>query len=103
MGYTRWVKYNPKYESGDTTMTSLTFRQTAYAQETGRVIIALITLTHASLVEPIRISTDPTEKLSTPLLDIVYGTVSRGNQYIFLPIKLQIPSDTDEGSRKYDN
>jgi len=78
-------------------MTSLAFRQAAYAQETGRTIIALITLTHESLSEPIRISTDPTERLSTPILDVVYGTVSRGNQYVFLPLKIQIPSDTDEG------
>lgn len=77
--------------------TSLAFRQAAYAQETGRAIIALITLFHESLVDDIRISTDPTERLDTPLLDLVYGTVSRGNQFIFLPVRLQIPSDTDEG------
>jgi hypothetical protein len=77
--------------------TSLNFRQAAYAAETDRVIIALITITHDDLTDPIRISTDPTERLSTPLDDIVYGTVSRGNNYVFLPVHIQLPSDTEDG------
>lgn len=86
---------------------SLNFRQAAYAQETERVLIALITITHDDLADPIRISTDPTERLSTPLDDIVYGTISRGNNYVFFPIALQLPGDTDEGpgnmSIQFDN
>ena len=77
--------------------TSLNFRQAAYAAETGRVIIALITIDHADLLEPIRICTNPTERIHEYENDIVYGTVSRGDNYIFLPMRLQIPSDTDEG------
>lgn len=82
-------------------LTSLNFRQAAYAQETGRVIIALITIDHPDLSTPIRISTDPTARLIgegyTNDLDVVYGTVSRGNTFIFLPVKLGLPNDTDEG------
>lgn len=76
---------------------SLNFRQAAYAAETGRTIIALITIDHDDLTEPIRISTDPTERIHEYENEIVYGTVSRGETYIFLPMRLQIPSDTDEG------
>jgi hypothetical protein len=76
---------------------STTFKQAAYAQETGRVIIALITIDHSSLLDPIRICTNPTERLQEFENDIIYGTVSRGNNYVFLPFSLQIPSDTDEG------
>jgi len=76
---------------------SATFRQAAYAQETGRVIIALITIDHDSLLDPIRICTNPTERLAEYETEIVYGTVSNGDNYIFLPVRLQIPSDTDEG------
>ena len=78
---------------------SLDFRKSAYAQETGRVLIALITLTHPDLEDPIRISTDPTQRLEeyTTDLDVVYGTISRGENYIFLPVRIGLPSDTDEG------
>ena len=76
---------------------SATFRQAAYGQETGRVIIALITIDHSSLLEPIRICTNPTQRIAEYDNDIVYGTVSDGDNYIFLPLRLQIPSDTDEG------
>jgi hypothetical protein len=81
------------------TTVSLNFRQAAYAQETGRVIIALITLTHESLSDPIRISTDPTQRLEeyTTVADVVYGTVSRGETYIFLPVRIKLPNDADEG------
>lgn len=82
-----------------TTSVSLNFRQEAYAAETGRVLIALITLDHADLTTPIRISTDPTQRLTeyTTDADIVYGTVSRGNTFIFLPVRLKLPDDTDAG------
>lgn len=76
---------------------SATFRQAAYGQETGRTIIALITIEHDSLLEPIRICTNPTQRIAEYDSDIVYGTVSDGDNYIFLPVRLQIPSDTDEG------
>lgn len=76
---------------------SLNFRRAAYAAETGRVVIPLITITHDDLSDPIRISGDPTERLSTPVNDIVYGTVSRGNNYIYLPARLVFSSDTPSG------
>jgi hypothetical protein len=45
------------------TTTSLNFREAAFSQETGRVPIALITLSHDDLDDDIRISTDPTQRL----------------------------------------
>jgi hypothetical protein len=80
-------------------MVSLNFRQAAYAPETGRVLIALITIAHESLSQPIRISTDPTQRLPdlTTDAEVVYGTISRGQTYIFLPVRIGLPSDTDEG------
>lgn len=79
--------------------TSVDFRQAAYSAETGRVIIALLTLTHADLADPIRISTDPTQRITalTTATEVVYGTVSRTNTFVFLPLRLKLPSDTDEG------
>jgi len=79
------------------TTTSLNFREAANAQETGRVPIALITLSHADLVDDIRISTDPTEELSSTNLEKVYGTTSDSKEYVFLPVRIKLPDDTDEG------
>jgi len=78
---------------------SLNFRQEAYAQETGRVIICLITLTHEDLSEPIRLSTDPTQRLDAycTSTDVVYGTVSRENTYLFFPVRLSLPDESDNG------
>jgi hypothetical protein len=76
---------------------SLNFRRAAYAAETGRGGIVLITITHPALLEIIRVCNNPTQRLATPLTDIVYGTVSRGEQYIYFPMRLKLPSDTDSG------
>ena len=81
------------------TEVSLNFRQEAYAAETGRVLIALMTITHDDLAEPIRISSDPTERIAeyTTDAEVVYGTVSRSENYIFFPIRIKLPDDTDDG------
>ena len=81
-----------------TSYVSLNFRTAAYAQETGEVLIALLTIDHPSLEEPIRISTDPTERLSEGE-QIVYGTKSNTKEFIFFPVRLKLPDDTDEGPR----
>ena len=78
---------------------SLNFKEAAFAQETGRCPIALITLSHEDLADDIRISTDPTQELSglTTDLEKVYGTVSNGDNYVFLPVNIKLPDETDEG------
>jgi len=78
---------------------SLNFRQAAYAQETGRFPIALITFEHDDLASPVRISADPTERSTTYTTDsqVVYSTTSRGNEYIYLPVSLILPDDTEDG------
>lgn len=73
---------------------SLTMRQAANAEETGQVLAFLITIEHDDLADPIRISSDPTGLLSSsPLL---YGTVSRGDTFNFLPLTLKLPDDADD-------
>ena len=81
------------------TTTSLNFRDAAFSPETGRVLIALITLSHDDLIDDIRISTDPTQRIVglTTDTELVYGTISNGKTYIFLPVRIKLPDDTDEG------
>ena len=74
---------------------SLNFREAINAQESGEVPIFLVTFTHAQLTTPIRLSTDPTTRLSdAPLL---YATVSRGTNFYFVPMEVTLP-DEREGS-----
>lgn len=74
---------------------SLTMREALNTEHSGEVPVFLLRITHALLEEPILISTDPTERLEeSPLL---YGTRSRGQSYIFLPMNFALPDETDGG------
>ncbi len=76
---------------------SVNFRSSAYASETGRVPILLITFDHADMDVPIRISTDPTQRVLETDEIIAYGTISRGDTFTFLPVSFKLPDDTDTG------
>ena len=73
---------------------SLTFRTAMEAQETGLVPIVLLIVTHANLAQPIRLSSDPTQRLTTDPL--VYGTLHQGNNYLFLPFAAILPDDKED-------
>ena len=75
---------------------SLTMREAIFAQEADQVLVVLLTFLHPDLVEPIRISTDPTQRLSDDPL--IYGTVSRGLEFVFIPINAVLPDDQDEAA-----
>ncbi len=77
-------------------MTSTTFKQAAYAQETDEVFIALLTLYSDELAEPIRIASDPFQAL-TGLGDNIYGVISNGDTYVFLPFDIWLPKDDKTG------
>jgi hypothetical protein len=74
---------------------SLNFREAINAQESGELPIFLLTIDHDDLVSPILLSTDPTEIVSD--IPLAYKTVSRGNDYSFLPMAVALP-DEREGS-----
>lgn len=72
---------------------SLTLRTAANAEQTGEIPVFLVTVMHPSLADPMLFSSDPTTRLSTdPLL---YGTVSRSQNYNYLPISYIMPDDSD--------
>src|SRR5687767_5829272 len=73
---------------------SLSFRQAANAPVTSEHFIVLVTIEHAVLVEPIRLSSDPTQRLSTDPL--IYGTVSNGLEYQFALMGVSLP-DREHG------
>jgi hypothetical protein len=73
---------------------SLTMRMAANAEATGEVIVALVTVTHDDLDEPLRFSSDPTELVSTD--PVRYATTSRGETFDFLPMTLGLPTEAEE-------
>lgn len=74
---------------------SVLFRQAAYRKETGEVPVLLLTLTHTSLVTPIRVSTDNKD---TFVVDgvTVRGTISGGLNYLYCPMNIVLPDDSDD-------
>lgn len=68
------------------------------AQETTEREICLLTITHPDFDQPIYLSTDATvhlrddEETGTP----IYGTLSRGKEFLFLPISPALPSSESE-------
>lgn len=69
-----------------------------FAEETGDYPILLITLSHETLSDPIRVSSDPTVRLSETVDDVIYGTVSRGVDYPFLPFQITLPGDFEDSA-----
>lgn len=69
-----------------------------FAEDTGDYPILLITISHADWAAPIRVSSDPTARLSVSDAEIVYGTVSRLTEFIFVPFQIALPSDSEDSA-----
>lgn len=65
-----------------------------YAQESGEVPVCLLTVTHDELDEPIRLSSDPTTRISDDPL--IYATYSRSDEYLYLPFEFTLPDDKSD-------
>ena len=63
-----------------------------HARETGKVAVFLLRITHPKLKPDILLSTDSKRLSDDPL---VYGTRSRGENYIYVGAKVTIPDDKD--------
>lgn len=59
------------------------------AEDAAGIVIALVTITHSDLASPIRLSPDPTERISDDPL--AYRTLSRGLSFDFLPMGISLP------------
>lgn len=77
-------------------MTTLSMNMLAamHSRETGKVPVFLLRITHPLLAPDILLSTDPTERI---MLDPqpVYGTVSRGENYLYVGARVTVPDDKD--------
>lgn len=70
--------------------------QALTGQQTTEVFVILVTFDHEDLDNPVRFSSDPTERHSTTPL--IYKTVSRSNDYYFIPMNVILPSDTEDSA-----
>jgi hypothetical protein len=73
---------------------SLNLREALFSEHTGEFPIWLVTITHDDLPDPIRLSSDPTERLSTDPL--IYGTTSRSEVYYFVGMGILIPDERED-------
>ena len=65
---------------------STTFKQAVAAQETGEAFLVLLTISHADLAAPIRVSSD------------AVNTTSRGETYVAFPFDLSLPDDNQSSA-----
>jgi hypothetical protein len=69
-------------------------RAAMFAQETGQGAGLLLTITHPQADAPIRLSSDFQTRISTTPL--VYGTVSRGETFYYVPMNTALPDEKDQ-------
>jgi len=77
------------------TDTSTTFKQAAFASETEKVVIALLTFSSDELVTPIYVASDAYELLPEAN---VKGVLSNEIEYVYLPFDIYLPRDDKTGT-----
>lgn len=71
-----------------------------FSSETDEQLITLLTLQDpSSPLQPIRLADGFVGRLAglTTDAEVVYGVTSRGNDYIFLPLEISLPSEEETG------
>jgi hypothetical protein len=78
---------------------SATAIRAMFSSETEQAIVMLLTiysLDGTSVV--IRLADNFNKRISETEAEIVYGVRSRGNDYVFLPMEISLPSETEDGN-----
>ena len=70
---------------------SETLREAINAQESGEILLVLLTIEHEELEAPLRLCSNPIERLTTDPL--VYGCTSRGNEFLYVPFAVTLPDE----------
>lgn len=72
--------------------------QAMFGQSSGESLIVLLTITGAGIVTPIRLADSYLTRLSETADEVLYGVVSRGAQFIFLPFNLSLPTEEQQAA-----
>lgn len=78
-------------------MISENLKKVTYAQETDVAIIILLTLSTPDLPDSIRVCNTPVQKFPE-LGEGVYGCISNGEKFIYLPFEINLPQDDKTGA-----
>ena len=77
---------------------SLTMRRAFNAERTDETAVALVTITHDDLDAPLRLSSDPTQRIASDPL--TYGTVSNGETFAFILMSAIVPDESRQSPPK---
>lgn len=69
-----------------------------FSPDADDTLITLLTITGTGIATPIRLADGYTQRISETAEDVVYGVVSRSNNYIFLPIRISLPTEEQEAA-----
>lgn len=67
--------------------------QAMFAQETSETLVTLLTISGTGIATPIRLADNFTGRLSSTDTDVTYGLTSNGNDFIFLPFNITLPTE----------
>lgn len=68
-------------------------RTSVMSEDSPLIKVFLITIYHRDLEEPIRVSSDPTVRLSETQEAVIYGTISNGKKYLYAGFEAALLND----------
>ena len=69
-----------------------------FSSETEQAIVMLVTIYDLAGAPLLRLSDNFNKRISETDADIVYGVRCLGNNFMFLPMEISLPSETDDGN-----
>lgn len=73
-----------------------------FSPDADDTLITLLTLTGTGIATPIRLANSYLTRISETADEVVYGVVSRSNNYLFIPFNLSLPTDEHAVERQCD-
>jgi hypothetical protein len=69
-----------------------------YSQDASDTMAVLVTITGAGIATPIRIADNYTQRLSATDDEVIYGLISRSNNFVFIPFSINLPTEETEAA-----
>jgi hypothetical protein len=69
-----------------------------FSQDADDTLAVLVTISGTGLPAPLRITDNYTQRLITTDDEVIYGMISRSNNYIFIPFDINLPTEETESA-----